>query len=941
MGSANDAAFAEGRDDASSPCQTCPPEEKEVALYPARYAVSAEEGELPDNCTAPSIDMDGLHYTTRKLSAGWLYMYSEEHEALQEYEVDDNGQIQQHETSSGCSVVPEICSSDALPFIVHPAKGAVFLRFSHHRWSSRIRQLVATDPEVRANYLERFDLEKLPDNDGGNNIFEMEESESVLEDVLGSPRPFEWSITSLLQEDADGLINRSKRDTEFSYVVALNDPVGITSDVGQMHSLCVAAMGQYATEHAYPYMTSQLVDALIEREVSREETPQEAEELRNTLQSRIRQADKERFVRNYEAKMTEFEEERERLVGSWAQWINSEVITKELELIDVYSVEGFQELEAVLAKILDGYVGSPEGREHAEVWLKTDDDSNAELPLALKTVLFLGNRSTVLGDKLSSKTARETIVDSLSDMPRHVNANINLESLMIEFSEVAARMAATDSELAEKWIEGIKKRFDLAPISREITLNQAVDLLAEANQITETAGERPLPNQQFAPLATAIRSANDRAALDQRIVRVFHLDTQVKDNPFGWLNRRMAPVVENLTENRGRLLGGVLFFQLFNLFSASQQVKLTFEEAVLNGRSSDHRTLQLVSAYLSTAEAVVTGTSYLVSKNYAQLHGVRERLGSVRSGAAHLAPTVSSILRSVSPLISAGVRVAVKALPVVGAVASIWLESKNLAHANQTGHSAMATLAGVQIGLSLGLLVVAGAWAATGFGILVGAAIIVVQLIAGVVQLVIARSRIEDLLSASFWGKGGNLRFWDDEARPKTEVLIERARMPMDDEMEATVAKYFQNEVTAFYALFYSPRVAVTDYMHRRLEIDNRGKHTTVSAHTDFSVILPGYAADRAHYEIRLFEVDTRLVRQDQAREITDNFHRMADADLQEGALIFSYSYYNHERKDQLELLIRYRVDDYDVSGGHGFRYVIKGNNAKELSQDESLTDEM
>jgi len=76
MGSANSSAFIQGADDIDSAAQMCPLQFKTVALYPVRWAISQEEVALPPHFRPPTVALETTHYCVRKLTPGWVYMFS-------------------------------------------------------------------------------------------------------------------------------------------------------------------------------------------------------------------------------------------------------------------------------------------------------------------------------------------------------------------------------------------------------------------------------------------------------------------------------------------------------------------------------------------------------------------------------------------------------------------------------------------------------------------------------------------------------------------------------------------------------------------------------------------------------------------------------------------------------------------------------------------------
>jgi len=294
------------------------------------------------------------------------------------------------------------------------------------------------------------------------------------------------------------------------------------------------------------------------------------------------------------------------------------------------------------------------------------------------------------------------------------------------------------------------------------------------------------------------------------------------------------------------------------------------------------------------------------------------------------------------------VTITTKTLPYVGVLLSIGLEGRRGLKALDTGHNAMLARSGGQLGLSIGItylatLGVAGA-VTTGVGVavvlVVGAVLIAISFLISMVQLYIARSRIEDFLSMSFLGNAPTLRYWDEQSRPSSAELLEESRAVLSQDEGVDVRRYFEAELDAFYYMLFSPIVRITEHIGRHWDI-NRGEHQVMSEMTSFVVYLPGYSDGSCTYSIRLFEVDTNWFEKDEPKDISDLFHRRKQLDASTGGVLFRFDHYNHNKCDQLEMLIEYEKDGRKVTGENGLRIILDGNDVEELGVDERLAYEV
>ena len=954
MGSANSSAFLQGSDDINSAVQMCALQLKTVALYPVRWAISQEEVALPANLRAPSVALGNTHYCVRKLTPGWVYMYSDVFGTLHEYRVDEQGEIMEVRPGVNSVLIPDVEAKNALPAIHHPAQGKVLLKFVRHRWSVRIQELVRTDMQIREEHMQAFDLSGLTERREGVNISETEDISGVVEDFRPRPMDFEWSLTDFArgvsEQDLQGLC---KKETEFSYSIVLDDEIGITSELGQLHALYVNLIANYAEENAYPYTTSRMVDALIAREASRKESSKGQQKVTEELKERIRSREKDAFVEGYHKQLEEYDQARALVFDDWKRWIDSDQLARKLELNDCYCAEGFEAVEQELADILDGYVSAEKGREDAEKWLAAEEGEAGTIGNLLKTALFLASATNGISQKLKDLPGFDygslKIVDSIFDMPAYVAVSTATDTLMLEFAAPAAKIGAwaKDSQTWpqwKKWIKAVRARYSIEVHRQGITLNTATDLLMAAHRSTLEGAGHNLSEFTMTPLAASMADVRVRNYLNRTLIDMFYLTPDFKDNPFGWFHTRLDPVVESLKQNRGKFIGAVTFFHAVNMASLFSGLKKTHQDVMLGDRSVIDRWGYFLSGLWSIGEGVVNLSGLLIREEYARALGLNLSTTGTR---VPVALNGLRELKALSRFVTSLAKATVKYLPYVGVLLAIGLEGWTGYRALHTGHHAVVALAGVQIGLSIGityLATLAVMGAVTGAGVtvvlVVGAVLVAVSFVISVVQIYITRSRIEDFLSLSFWGNAPKLRYWDEQSRPPSGELLEESRAIVSRDEGAEVRRYFEAELDAFYYTLFSPIVRITEHIGRHGDI-NRGEYQIMSEVTSFIIYFPGYSDGTCEVSIKLFEVDKNWFSADDLNEITDLFNRRKEIEASPHGVMYRFTHYNHDKWDQLELLIEYEKDGRKVTGESGLRFILDGNNVKELSVDERLAFEV
>ena len=79
----------------------------------------------------------------------------------------------------------------------------------------------------------------------------------------------------------------------------------------------------------------------------------------------------------------------------------------------------------------------------------------------------------------------------------------------------------------------------------------------------------------------------------------------------------------------------------------------------------------------------------------------------------------------------------------------------------------------------------------------------------------------------------------------------------------------------------------------------------------------------------------------DEFKEITDVFDRNKKEAYEKGRASNKFTHFNHNNRDQLELLVEYVKDGRKVTGDNGLRIIIDGNDVEELGVNERLTFEL
>jgi hypothetical protein len=583
--------------------------------------------------------------------------------------------------------------------------------------------------------------------------------------------------------------------------------------------------------------------------------------------------------------------------------------------------------------------------------LEADEGEAGTVGNMLNTVLFLASATNGIAQKLKDLPGfdygRLKIVDNIFDMPAYVRVSTATDVLMLEFAAPAAKKGAWAKDPQtwpqwKKWKKAVQKRYGIDVHRQGITLKTATDLLMAVNRKRLEAAGHNLSELAMTPLVASMADARIRNYLNASLIDMFHLSPDFTDNPFGWLHARLDPVVESIKKNRGKFIGAVTFFHAINMANLFSGLEETQKDVMLGDRSALERWLPFMDSLASVAEGVINGSALLANSEHMQV--LRTRISATTGLKVSVVLGASKELRVVGLVTKLIAKGMVKTIAIAGPILTMWMEFRTINRSLETGHHASVALGSVQFGLSVSLLVVPSLAAigvfSLGVGVAIGVALIIISVAIGMVQAYIARSRIEDFLSLSFWGNAPTLRYWDQQPRPSSGELLEESRTAISPNEGVEVRRYFEAELDAFYYMLFSPIVRITEHIGVHWDT-NRGEHQIMSEMTSFVVYLPGYSDGTCTYSIKLFELDTNWFEKDESKDISDLFDRRKQLDSFTGGVLFRFDHYNHNKCDQLGMLIEYVKDGRKITGESGLRLILNGNDVEELSVDERLAFEM
>ncbi|OOF04081.1 hypothetical protein BZG80_08500 [Salinivibrio sp. MA440] len=158
------AAKCANNQDSRDPTGPCPLKGGSVGFVPVRYAF--DNGYDQDDYTPifalPKkwhgeawIEAEYSQRTLRQLRDGWLYVYDQDAERLDEYQVSGTKLIKKLDDDS---------DGETSSRLNYPVKHTVYLAFSHLRWTVRLKALMQEKGQLRSAWMRELDLDYYREN---------------------------------------------------------------------------------------------------------------------------------------------------------------------------------------------------------------------------------------------------------------------------------------------------------------------------------------------------------------------------------------------------------------------------------------------------------------------------------------------------------------------------------------------------------------------------------------------------------------------------------------------------------------------------------------------------------------------------------------------------------------------------------------------------------
>ncbi|OOF32659.1 T6SS effector BTH_I2691 family protein [Salinivibrio costicola] len=158
------AAKCANNQDSRDPTGPCPLKGGSVGFVPVRYAFDNGYDQddytpifaLPKKWQGEAwIDAEYSQRTLRQLRDGWLYVYDQDAERLDEYQVSGTKLIKKLNDDS---------DGETSSRLNYPVKHTVYLAFSHLRWTVRLKALMQEKGQLRSAWMRELDLDYYREN---------------------------------------------------------------------------------------------------------------------------------------------------------------------------------------------------------------------------------------------------------------------------------------------------------------------------------------------------------------------------------------------------------------------------------------------------------------------------------------------------------------------------------------------------------------------------------------------------------------------------------------------------------------------------------------------------------------------------------------------------------------------------------------------------------
>lgn len=262
----------------------CPLKNAEVAIVPVRYALDRSRFDADPKLLKPLLacgtwaDLPALQtrsYTLRQLYDGYVYVYDETAKTFHEYVVTtpDANLARIVWTDAQIGKDSRSGATDAKRCLLYPKKNRLHMAFSPHQWTWRLCEKMRSNADSRAQWMKPLDLSSYCETMAEPGTLPLTQIADAVADIdlskVTQDQRFDDSSVPTNKEKqlcapvrADVCWAGSVPQPDSALIIALDDPLGVLSDLGLQLAAEQAAVHAWQAEHDHKLQMAQVVTNL-------------------------------------------------------------------------------------------------------------------------------------------------------------------------------------------------------------------------------------------------------------------------------------------------------------------------------------------------------------------------------------------------------------------------------------------------------------------------------------------------------------------------------------------------------------------------------------------------------------------------------------------------------------------------------------------------------
>ena len=274
--------WATFEDKPASATAQCPLQQREVAIFPVRYAID-EAADSPDQPGPNPIpphwqghqslpELNRRSYTLRQLRDGWLYVIDRTTSTLDEYQIT-GARFSKIASSSTAAGQPLTCSN-GLSHLLYPRQHQLYIAYSAERWTAWTHERMQA-PANQANWMRGLDLATYAKTLSAPHCAPLRHLGETVADIdTGTAVPGQRFDSTTLPTQATGedatykpalgsnTVLASVPDQDSALFIALDDHLGILDDLGMQSAGPALELSQFEEQHLHKLTIAQHIELL-------------------------------------------------------------------------------------------------------------------------------------------------------------------------------------------------------------------------------------------------------------------------------------------------------------------------------------------------------------------------------------------------------------------------------------------------------------------------------------------------------------------------------------------------------------------------------------------------------------------------------------------------------------------------------------------------------